>query len=92
MSRDRRAKNTCQRSPAAEGARPSGRRSGQRAVPVMDPGLEAFLREIGHMAAEAVLRDLRNTGGLPGGSTNSPGGPDRTSEAEAKGQAGVGPC
>ena len=91
MRRRRRAQNVRESTPSAGAAGLSRRRTHQRATPVMDPGLEGFLRELGYLAAEAVLQNLRKTGGLPGGSTNSPGGPDRNPVLMGEGTAGVGP-
>ncbi len=47
-------------------------------VTPMDEGLEAFLRMLGHLAGDAVLRDLGATLGLPPVSIETPRGIDRT--------------
>ena len=46
-------------------------------VTPMDEGLEAWLRMCGHLAADAVLRNLRATGAFDQGSMETPTGPNR---------------
>ena len=49
-------------SPAVHLSRPGSQRRTSRGVaPPSDPGLRAFLEEVGRMAADAVLERLQNT-------------------------------
>jgi hypothetical protein len=69
----------------ARQARPRGR---PRTGAPLHPALAEFLREIGHMAADAVLAKYREAKELAPVSIKSPGGNNRSPEAPGTSQEG----
>ena len=78
MTKDGKEQAVSQGAGAPRSLRPTLPSNASPVTAPTDPGLEAFCRLIGHLAAEAVLRDLGANLELPPVSIETPRGIDRT--------------
>ena len=78
--------------PASQPSRPERRRrTAGRPAPPADPGLRAFLEELGRMAGDAVLARLANHRRSKGGGEPSIKPPRGSHRSDAAKKAGVSP-
>ena len=81
MTKGRRGQAVQQTAGAPRSRRPTLPRDNSPIVAPTDPGLEAFVRELGYLAADAALRNYQEHGGFGPVSIISPRGFDRTPPA-----------
>ena len=74
-------------SPRRSPSRPAPQGRPRTASP-MPPALEAFLRELGDMAADTILQNLRGMKGLVGATIECPGANDRGEPVPGAGETG----